>query len=631
MGNIIKTVGKAVTSPFGLGAASGLLKGPSAPPAPDYVGAAKATAEGDLAAAKAATEANRINQYTPWGSLTYSKNADGTWNQVQRLDPRLQNALNSDIAVQQGQLDLSNMLQGQVANTMRNPLQTPDVANYINGVPQVNTNFSGFDPSAYGVGGVNQRQYNPMAFARGTQQVNQNLRTGANAVDQRFGTDADPLNQTMQSDAQGIDQNFGTYANPVNQNFEATAGRVDMNAPQFTQGNADAGASAAYGAATKLLSPQWEQDNKSLDNKLRLQGLTPGTEAYDNAMQNQLRVQAQQQSQMADQAVVTGNNMANQNYASALAGYQAGNQAQNQQYSQDANTFQLGNEAQNQAFGQDLSAFNANNAARGQQYSQDANTFQLSNDARNKAFNQDASAFQMNNEAQNQAYTQGANTFQLNNDARTQSLQNALALYDAQLRGQAAGNAAQGQAYDQALGAYTTGQQALANENAAQNQAYGQATNNYQLAYQQALQNYYQPLNALNSVRNGNQVQAPTFSNYYMQGQTNGPNMLGASQLQGQYSSGLYAQQSANRNALLGSLGQMGSAAMMAASDIRLKTNIRKIGITEGGHNWYEWDWIDGSGSATGVIAQEVAETIPHAVSYSAANDCLLVNYAAIK
>jgi hypothetical protein len=47
--------------------------GGSAPPPPDYAAAAQETAAGNLQAAKFTTEANRINQYTPYGSLTYSK------------------------------------------------------------------------------------------------------------------------------------------------------------------------------------------------------------------------------------------------------------------------------------------------------------------------------------------------------------------------------------------------------------------------------------------------------------------------------------------------------------------------------------------------------------------------------
>lgn len=44
-----------------------------APPAPDYTGAANATAAGNLEAARAASAANRVNQYTPYGNLIYQQ------------------------------------------------------------------------------------------------------------------------------------------------------------------------------------------------------------------------------------------------------------------------------------------------------------------------------------------------------------------------------------------------------------------------------------------------------------------------------------------------------------------------------------------------------------------------------
>jgi hypothetical protein len=53
---------------------------PSAPPPPDYAGAAQATAQGNLEAARAAAAANRVNQYTPYGSLVYSQNQQNTFN-----------------------------------------------------------------------------------------------------------------------------------------------------------------------------------------------------------------------------------------------------------------------------------------------------------------------------------------------------------------------------------------------------------------------------------------------------------------------------------------------------------------------------------------------------------------------
>lgn len=46
----------------------------SAPAAPDYTGAAQATAQGNLDMARYATQANRANQYTPWGSSVWTNN-----------------------------------------------------------------------------------------------------------------------------------------------------------------------------------------------------------------------------------------------------------------------------------------------------------------------------------------------------------------------------------------------------------------------------------------------------------------------------------------------------------------------------------------------------------------------------
>lgn len=67
-------------------------KSSSPPPAPDYAGAATATAQGNLEATRAATEANRINQYTPYGSLTYARDPnaatpDSGWSQTVNLSP----------------------------------------------------------------------------------------------------------------------------------------------------------------------------------------------------------------------------------------------------------------------------------------------------------------------------------------------------------------------------------------------------------------------------------------------------------------------------------------------------------------------------------------------------------------
>lgn len=54
--------------------------GGSPPPPPDYAGAARATAQGNLEAARATAAANRVNQITPYGTLTYTRSSQPTFN-----------------------------------------------------------------------------------------------------------------------------------------------------------------------------------------------------------------------------------------------------------------------------------------------------------------------------------------------------------------------------------------------------------------------------------------------------------------------------------------------------------------------------------------------------------------------
>lgn len=77
--------------------------GGSAPAAPDYTGAANATAANNLKAAQAAAAANRVNQYTPYGSLEYAQSgtdAQGNpmWSATQSVAPGLQPAVTASQA-----------------------------------------------------------------------------------------------------------------------------------------------------------------------------------------------------------------------------------------------------------------------------------------------------------------------------------------------------------------------------------------------------------------------------------------------------------------------------------------------------------------------------------------------------
>lgn len=90
----------------------GWLDSPSPPPPPDYAGAATATAAGNIEAARAATAANRVNQFTPYGSLTYNQapgmGPDGGWSATQTLSPAQQSILDQNNQLNQGLMGTAN-------------------------------------------------------------------------------------------------------------------------------------------------------------------------------------------------------------------------------------------------------------------------------------------------------------------------------------------------------------------------------------------------------------------------------------------------------------------------------------------------------------------------------------------
>jgi hypothetical protein len=109
-------------------------KGGSAPPPPDYAGAAKATAQGDLEAARTAAAANRVNQVTPYGKLTYSMNPEDTdqwgnamWTATQTLSPEQQQLLDYQNKTSIGLGELTGKGLGYVENMLDNPFTTQNL------------------------------------------------------------------------------------------------------------------------------------------------------------------------------------------------------------------------------------------------------------------------------------------------------------------------------------------------------------------------------------------------------------------------------------------------------------------------------------------------------------------------
>lgn len=113
-----------------LGGVTNVLFGsPETPATPDYTGAAAATAAGNLDAARAATAANRVNQVTPYGSLSYEvtgKDPYGnpTWTSTSKLSPDQQALYDYDIATSKGLGQLQQKGLGYVDQMLASPFDT---------------------------------------------------------------------------------------------------------------------------------------------------------------------------------------------------------------------------------------------------------------------------------------------------------------------------------------------------------------------------------------------------------------------------------------------------------------------------------------------------------------------------
>jgi hypothetical protein len=115
MGGIVN----AVTSIFDGGGGNQV----SQPAVPDYTGAAQATAQGNLEAARAASAANRVNQVTPYGNLNYAITGSDpygnpTWTATTSLSDVGQQLLNNQNQAALGLGGTINSALGRVQSTM---------------------------------------------------------------------------------------------------------------------------------------------------------------------------------------------------------------------------------------------------------------------------------------------------------------------------------------------------------------------------------------------------------------------------------------------------------------------------------------------------------------------------------
>jgi hypothetical protein len=142
--------------------------------------------------------------------------------------------------------------------------------------------------------------------------VNQGLQQGINSQE---GLLSDPYN-TMSRGINGLyglqdasDNMSSGYAN-LNTGIQGLQGQINPGAAQNAQAQ---GQNAAYQSQMGYLTPQYNQQNESMQAQLANQGITPGSQAYNNATNNLSQQQTFGQNQAANSAILTGSQLGTQN------------------------------------------------------------------------------------------------------------------------------------------------------------------------------------------------------------------------------------------------------------------------------------------------------------------------------
>lgn len=488
-------------------------KGGSSPKVPDYTAAAKATADGNLDVAKYTTQANRVNQVTPYGSLTWSNNRafdqSGYDSAMQNYQQQLAAYNGGGGGQSYGDLmGYRTVYPGSGEST--NPEYWPVYSNNSSGgsggrgtmpvAPNRDSFYNGADNWTQTV------QLSPEMQAIYDQQMK--LSQGL------FGAQDAALGRVNQMMGTGFDMSgLPAAGTALNMNGLPTGGTaLDINGLPGSGSVYDP--SQATNTATEAIlsrvNPELDRQQEALRTQLANQGIAQGSAAWNTAMGSF----GQQRNDAVTQAGLQGINL--------------GMQQQGQTYNQQTQNRALAAALQAQQYGQQNQSRQLEAALQGQQFGQ-----------------------------QNQ------------------------------LRG----NALQEQAFQRSL-----------------------------------------PLNELNALRSGSQVQMPEFPGYTQQATTAGPDYMGAAQNTYQSQLGASNAQSAgNSNMMSGlfGLGQMGlmGYGMGLFSDRRLKKNIKRIGTDEKGLGVYSFEYIFGGGMV-GYMADEVQKVSPGAVREI--GGLKIVNYAEV-
>jgi len=594
----------------------------SAPPAPDYLGAATAQAQASERATTAQNFANRPTVTTPFGSQTWSTGqgvdpatgqAVTTWTQNTSLAPGLQAALDSQIGLQNNRSQLAGGFMNRVAQEYAQPFDyasLPQMAQ-LNAPGGLMTGLTDYTPglqtdvssranqvvSGFNLGGP-QMSMSPMT---------EGMVSGVNAqpLNTRFSGMTGDLRRS--TNTEGVQRGLNMGDNPA--------------LPQFDSSYRD----TVAGQLMQRMQPVHDYQQQQLESRLANQGFTVGSEGYKRALDELNQRQAAERFNALDMAGNEAQRLFNMGMGSRqqafnedVTGGQFVNAAAQQAFNQGLSANQFANQATGQAFNQAMQAQQAGNQAMGQQFGQDMANANLRNQAINQAYGQTLGAFNFGNNAQQQAFNQMMGQANLANQAAGQQFNQDLQAR--QFQNQALGQAA---ALDQS-------RMAAMNQAAQQqfglNERFADAQNRLrQQAIAEQMQRRGMSLNEMNALLSGQQVGMPQMPSFNTAGRAETPQILQATQAGYDASLGAANARNAAFGNLLGAGAQLGSAFLF--SDRRLKRNLRRVGTHPTGVGIYTFTMM--GIEQRGVIAQEVQRVRPGLVKRHASG-FLQVDYGGL-
>ena len=302
-----------------------MSSGGGAPDTPDYVGAANATSQGNLDVAKYTVEANRVNQVNPWGAITWSKESTPTYDMA--AYNAAMDKYNTDLAAYNARASSGDT--GFYNFVNMNPVK-PELEQYNTGSSDKWTQTQTLTPDSQAALDAQ------LALIKNKSQLANDLYS---RVADAYSTAFDPATAAsikQPTDMPGFDASKYITASaakdaPAFDSSYLPSISAPTSMPTFDHEAMLQAQKAAYDSGSSLLRPQFEQAQSRLDNKLALQGLAPTSESYQTSMGNTLRSQNDAYTNLANQAVLTGNQTGINLYNAALAGTQQQQNLYNQQ------------------------------------------------------------------------------------------------------------------------------------------------------------------------------------------------------------------------------------------------------------------------------------------------------------